>query len=151
MREVISDAEVPSRQDEARLRAAVAEAGIREFPFPFRSAIAVASDIDRSTRTNYQRYVGQLVREHGLDFGDSAYVHWWPGRGAGLGFISPASTTDPPAGDRHHLDLYEMLDEHHRGNVDHFHSLLLDAQCRDLPRLRRRRRGLHLRRRRIWH
>ena len=57
-----SDDAAPTAEEKTRLRAAVELAGIREFPYPFASALAVASDIDGATRTSYTAYVGQLVR-----------------------------------------------------------------------------------------
>ena len=117
----------PCQEEVQRLRTELQAAGMRELPYPFRAAIALASDVDKSTVYRFGKYVGQLVKQHGLDFGDSCWLHWGINSGsAGLGFLTPILTvqkadtfTDGPV-----FDLYEALREYHKGTFDHLHSLL---------------------------
>ncbi len=73
---------------------ALADKGIRQLPYGFDSAVAVVSDVDGSTRARYAGYVGMLVDELGLDFGDSSWMLWERSgpRERGLGFFSPYLT-----------------------------------------------------------
>ncbi len=118
----------PEKHEKERMRAQMQEAGMREFPFPFDSAMAIASDVELSCRNHYAAYTDQLVKRHGLDFGDSAWLHWNRSKFPGLGFLSPEFTVgdnEPAKTYKTSLDLYEMLEEHHKGNIDHFHSFLM--------------------------
>ena len=104
-------------------------------PYPFDSAFAVASDVDGSSRERFDGYTGMLVHELGLDFGDSAWLHWRYGVGAtgqlgtahSGGFLSPSLTTDTTDRARmfvRNRTFREMLSEYHAGNIDHFHGWL---------------------------
>jgi hypothetical protein len=104
-------------------------------PYPFDSAFAVASDVDGSSRERFDGYTGMLVHELGLDFGDSAWLHWRYGVGAtgqlgtahSGGFLSPSLTTDTTDRARmfvRNRTFREMLAEYHAGNIDHFHAWL---------------------------
>lgn len=109
---------------------AAQQVGLRELPYPFEAAIAVDSDIDRSNRRHYSGYVGQLVDDLGLDFGDSVWLHSNRGLYPGIGFFSRHLTlTDEPAAEKQHaetsLDWCKVLAEYHRGNIDHWHSFLV--------------------------
>lgn len=108
---------------------AIALAGIREYPYPFNSAFAVTSDIDRSNRQRYAGYVGALVRDNGLDFGDSVWLQTnQVGKFQGLGFFSKSiQTLDRQDHGRldSEMDQYELAAEFHKGNIDHWHGLLV--------------------------
>jgi hypothetical protein len=110
----------------AAVSALLAEKGVRIFPYPFGSAVAIVSDIDGSSRTRYAGYIGALVEELGLDFGDSIWLRRQES-GIGLGFLSARLTMqagdDEPLYDATHT-FNENVVEFHKGNVDHFHSFL---------------------------
>ena len=116
-------------------QASLDRAGIRLMPYPFDSALAVASDVDGSSRERFDGYTGMLVHELGLDFGDSAWLHWRYGVGAtgqlgtahSGGFLSPSLTTETTDRARtfvRNRTFREMLAEYHAGNIDHFHAWL---------------------------
>jgi hypothetical protein len=114
-----------------RLQGLMAKNGVRAFPYPFASAISAVSDVDHSRRSRYRRYIGMIVDELGLDFGDSTWLHHGhsdnkmePG---GFGFFSPDLTTDHRASAELLIEtrtFSESIEEYHCGNVDHFHSFL---------------------------
>lgn len=123
----------PLSQDalESRLKGS----GIRLMPYPFESAIAVASDVDGSDRNTFDGYTRMLVHELGLDFGDSAWLHWRyvfnsEGRRTSTnsgGFLSPSLTeraAEPAKFFSRNRTFFEMLSAYHEGNVDHYHALL---------------------------
>jgi hypothetical protein len=119
----------PSADDLRETRRRLAEAGVREFPYPFKTAFAITSDIDRSNRRHFAGYVGQIVRDHGLDFGDSV---WLQTNGSqpfqGLGFYDARyqlrdREAIPVLVDE--FDHYELVAEYHRGNIDHWHGSLV--------------------------
>jgi len=128
-------ANVPSSAQKKSVRTKLDELGVRPLPFPFASAFAVVSDVDGSTRLRYQAYVGKLVGQLGLDFGDSTWLQWryWAKK-----FINAVYATEFGFFSRHfslglkeHPDLFihtrtfaENIAEYHVGNVDHFHALL---------------------------
>lgn len=120
-----------SAEQEKTLRRAIALKGIRMIPFPFSSALAIVSDIDASTRDRYDAYVGALVGEFGLDFGDSTWLSWqYKGRidrSNALGFFSrylSVGASEPRKFFNVTRTFNESLAEFHKGNVDHFHSFL---------------------------
>jgi len=109
------------------------EKGVRPMAFRFASAVAAVSDIDGSSRQSYDGYVGMLVNELGLDFGDSLWLRWrldserndaggtaagFFSRYFGIGRTEPAATFDKTR------TFTENVIEYHLGNVDHFHSFL---------------------------
>jgi len=95
---------------------------LRDFPFPFASALSIVSDVDGSTRPNYVAYVGQLVHQLGLDFGDSAWLAAPPG----LGILSRDFTIHGATSETvdHFHTFAQAMAEFHSGNLDHFHSFL---------------------------
>ncbi|MDD5218202.1 MAG: hypothetical protein PHS88_08900, partial [Candidatus Omnitrophica bacterium] len=110
-------------------RKRMAASGIREYPFPFQSALAITSDIDRSNRERYQAYMRQIVLQYGFDFDSSTWLHSNLGTYAGLGFLSRHFTfydhgPESQTYREHGLDPYEMFSEYHKGNLDHWHSFL---------------------------
>lgn len=110
--------------DEARRRLR----HLRAMPYPFSGMLAITSDIDRSNRDLYARYTGQLVRDNGLDFGDSVWLSSnQVGTNAGLAFYGVDLRMRHPAWERRReLDLSpcELAREYHRGNIDHWHMFL---------------------------
>jgi hypothetical protein len=113
-------------EEAASVARLLAEKGVRRLPYPFGSAVAVVSDIDGSSRARYAGYIGALVEELGLDFGDSIWLRRRV-RGIGLGFLSRRFTMhaaeEEPLYDATHT-FNENVIEFHKGNVDHFHSFL---------------------------
>lgn len=114
---------------------ALAAAAVRALPYPFDSAMAVASDIDGSSRETFTAYTRMLVHDLGLDFGDSAWLHWrysFNREGVksltnSVGFLSPSlteQTTDDARFFRRNPNFHELLAEYHEGTIDHFHALL---------------------------
>jgi len=104
---------------------------IRLLPYPFGSALAIVSDVDGSSRERYRGYVGLLVEELGLDFGDSTWLRWKVlhdgdvTKSNGFGFFSRHLNTGGPedaAFYRWTRTFNENVAEYHKGNVDHFHS-----------------------------
>ena len=61
----------PTQEELNAIHTLLREKGIRVWPYPFEIAFAVTSDIDRSQTNLFKAYTGQVVNEHGLDFGDS--------------------------------------------------------------------------------
>ncbi|MDD5671499.1 MAG: sulfotransferase domain-containing protein, partial [Candidatus Omnitrophica bacterium] len=118
----------PEPEKKQRFRNHSEIVGLREFPFPFESALAITSDTDRTNRTRYRAYMKQLVQNGGLDFGDSAWLHSNNGDFAGLGFFSPHFTLYNQEFPKKYQEWgflpHEMLDEYHKGNLDHWHSFL---------------------------
>jgi hypothetical protein len=108
----------------------LAEVGVRRLPFPFASAVAILSDVDSSHPERYAGYVGMLVDQLGLDFGDSTWLASAvsaAGQPFGLGFFSPRMTlgSDAPLADLGPVrTLVEAVAQHHLGNIDHFHAFL---------------------------
>jgi hypothetical protein len=107
----------------------LAASAVRLLPFPFASAMAVASDIDASGRPQIEAYLGEMVGRLGLDFGDSIWLHWLyvprQARGHALGFFSRRLTTggeEDTAVFQGTLTFAEAVAEYHKGNVDHFHA-----------------------------
>ncbi|MBV8977699.1 MAG: hypothetical protein JOZ13_10010 [Alphaproteobacteria bacterium] len=105
---------------------------IRDFPYPFASALAIVSDADGSSKARYEGYVGDIVRKHGLDFGDSTWlrtscataVEGMP-IASGMGFLSHHFGTGSDLALRTFArvrTLSESIAEYHVGNLDHFHS-----------------------------
>ncbi len=120
------------------VRALLATKGVRSLPYPFASALSVVSDVDASRRHRYDGYIGQLVAELGLDFGDSIWLSWNAGTmGAGrrttpvafgLGFLAPALTPGRDVDEdmyNHTRTFNENLVEYHKGNIDHFHAFFM--------------------------
>ncbi|MEO8926009.1 MAG: hypothetical protein ABI306_02490 [Caulobacteraceae bacterium] len=120
-------------EERARIRSRLRTQGVREFPYPFASAMSVISDCDGSSRTRYEAYVGAFNRL-GLDFGDSTWLHWmhrvdWD-IAEGLGFFSFSYSK----GLAHDVEwmfrtrtFAHSIAEFHAGNIDHFHSLFRDG------------------------
>jgi hypothetical protein len=121
----------PSIAELESMAEAAEQAGVRPVPYPFANAMTVTSDIDKSNREKYEAYIDALVKDFGLDFGDSVWLTAsFPGkrrkqRHTGMAFFSPWLTHFesiwPEAGV---LDSFELIREHHLGNVDHWHSFL---------------------------
>jgi hypothetical protein len=122
-------------QQKAGLQQALAAKGVRALPFPFASALSIVSDVDDASRACYDAYVGLLVRELGLDFGDSTWLTWqtriqregaWS-FGPGLGFFandfSDGAELPSERYDRTRT-LNESVGEWHLGNLDHWHAFL---------------------------
>jgi len=107
---------------------------IRAFPYPFASALSIVSDVDGSSKARYEGYVGQIVRKHGLDFGDSTWLRTscetTPGGipvSYGLGFFSRNfgfGNDDVPRTFLRTRTFIESLVEYHAGNLDHFHAFV---------------------------
>ena len=105
---------------------------LRPFPFPFGSALAIVSDVDGSNRARFDAYVGLLVGELGLDFGDSIWLRWGcdtrisgASSAHGLGFLSryfDLGRTEAPSMFGNSPTFLEALAQYHLGNVDHFHA-----------------------------
>jgi len=126
----------PAPEERERMIAELRGAGVRLFPRPFASAVAIVSDVDSSTRETYEAYTGLLVERSGLDFGDSYWLYHivgvgpagGPVRQTGLGYLDPRSPDTLDAG----LDAMapepvlrpRAVGEYHRGNIDHFHGFL---------------------------
>ncbi|MCC7410754.1 MAG: carboxypeptidase regulatory-like domain-containing protein [Gammaproteobacteria bacterium] len=126
-------------------------AGMRRWPFPFASAMAITSDTDFTNRDRYRSCIAALVEAHGLDFGDSLWLTSLSGRYPGhelpgLGLLSPDFRIDAGHCERERAwqpDLYALLAEHHLGNIDHWHGftdrgprvILLDGLVRVSARL----------------
>ncbi len=120
---------VYTRIEEKRTRSLLESKGVRTIPFPFRAALAIVSDVDGSSRPQYDAYTSQLSGQFGLDFGDSTWLQWnYAGDqdlGAGFGFFSPDGTTGraiPPTTFNLTRTLFESVAAYHAGNVDHFHA-----------------------------
>lgn len=136
--EPFSHLNVPDPAERAAWEARLDIVGIRRFPPPFGHTIAVLSDIDDSNRERSGLYHTQLIREFGLDFGDSCWLfgrHFAKGtQGAGctltawsgLGIIHPS--LDPSAWDASELacvrSFREMVWGALRGDFDHFHAFV---------------------------
>jgi len=106
---------------------ALAAADVRTLPFGFGSALAVVSDVDGSRRDRYYGYVGALVDQLGLDFGDSTWLTWQVTNGEArrLGFFFPDLTTareTPLSSIEATRTFLETVAEYHKGNIDHFHA-----------------------------
>ncbi len=102
-------------------------AGVRKWPYPFRSVAAITSDIDRANRTHYRAYIDQMVRDHGLDFGDSVFLQTNDAADHhGLGFYTGSyALRGPDGGLETQMDHHELVRETHRGNLDHWHGFLV--------------------------
>ena len=108
------------------------ELDLRSFPFPFGSALAIVSDVDGSNRARYDAYVGLLVGQLGLDFGDSIWLRSGcnthvagASTAHGLGFFSryfDLGRTEAPSMFANSRTFLESLAQYHLGNVDHFHA-----------------------------
>lgn len=122
---------VPTRADQAALDEQLQRLGVRPFPYPFASALTITSDTDCTTRDRYNTYTECIVNVHGLDFGDSCWLTAQASdrtpeveRG-GFGFFSPDFRIDPQFAHQESpalKDTYELIREHHRGNIDHLHA-----------------------------
>ena len=112
--------------------------GVRLLPYPFASALAIVSDVDASRRERYFGYVGQLVDDLGLDFGDSTWLSWYAGTrggkkgrrdlGLGLGLFTPWLTVGRDVDAERYANtrtFNESLVEFHKGNLDHFHAFFM--------------------------
>ncbi len=106
---------------------------MRMLPYPFGAALAVTSDVDFCNRDRYTYYVGALVEQHGLDFGDSIWLTQprpsedRPPRFPGLGVLSADFRIDYDHYAqlaRQQFDLIAVMREHHLGNIDHWHAFL---------------------------
>ena len=64
----------PGPDELSAMRTHLVDAGIRELPYPFQSALSLTSDIDCSNTEHFKGHIGQIVHEHGLDFGDSVWL-----------------------------------------------------------------------------
>ncbi len=124
-----------SSADAAAHFEALAELRIRPVPFPATSMISIVSDVDGSTRGRYAAYIGELVDGAGLDFGDSIWLtpasinrdDHRPPSFVGFGFFSARmdlGDDEQTISFVHSRTLTESVIEFHKGNVDHFHSLL---------------------------
>lgn len=121
----------PTIPELAGMAETAGDAGVRTVPYPFDNAMTVTSDIDKSNREKYEAYIGALVKDFGFDFGDSVWLTAsFPGkrrkqRHTGMAFFTPWLThfesVWPDAGV---LDSFDLIREHHLGNVDHWHSFL---------------------------
>jgi hypothetical protein len=131
---------VPTPDQNKAWRAQLDRQGVRLLPPPFGHGVAVLSDIDDSDRERSGLYHGQLIEEHGLDFGDSM---WLFGRTIGVYEQTaegiPGIRTFPGLGIHHpgsndhdwnRDDLQvtrsprEMIAGVLRGDFDHFHSFM---------------------------
>lgn len=126
-----SYANVFSPAEENDLRQLLADKGVRLLPYPFASAVSVVSDVDASRRARYDGYVGMLVGELGLDFGDLTWLRWQyftkQNKSNGFGFFSRYLTigrTEHPKIFENTRTFNEGIAEFHKGNIDHFHSFL---------------------------
>lgn len=117
----------PEEQALEQMHVDLNRSGVRPLPYPFRSALALTSDIDRSNTRHFRALTGQIVARHGLDFGDSVWLQAIrSGRFSGLGFLSSnygfwTRQTRPSAGE---LDHHDLANEYHLGNIDHWHCFL---------------------------
>ncbi len=111
---------------------------IRLFPYPFESAITIASDIDGSTMIDHNSYTDLLCNLLGLDFGDSSFFY----KNVKERFYIESEFKDDPAKNAisffndnasvsynrkiddfkamHYLD---MVKKYFYCNIDHLHSL----------------------------
>jgi len=118
-----------SRRERERWQRHLEAAGIRPFPYPFASMLAIVSDTDATLRRYYDFYTGYLVGTLGLDFGDSFRLVHMPDRyGGGGQAICPFDCLEPPfhSDDRDPEDFLsglEILREHYLGNGDHLHGI----------------------------
>ncbi len=111
-----------------------ADVQIRPFPYPFASALSIVSDVDGASKARYEGYVGQIVRKHGLDFGDSTWLRMSCETVAagipishGLGFFSRYFGFGGDDVERTFVrtrTFFESLGEYHLGNLDHFHAFV---------------------------
>jgi len=121
----------PSIAELESMAEAAEQAGVRSAPYPFANAMTVTSDIDMSNREKYEAYIDALVKDFGLDFGDSVWLTAsFPGkrrkqRHTGMAFFTPWLTHfENVWPEAVVLDSFELIREHHLGNVDHWHSFL---------------------------
>ena len=142
-----SHGNVLSRRQKRRILRAANKLGLRPLPYPFASAVSIVSDLDGTNRERYDGYVGQLVGDLGLDFGDSTWLHWvseletdgpeeaapgeprpaLPHRALHAGFLSydfGYGLREPAPVYRRARAFAEHLAQFHLGNLDHFHALL---------------------------
>ncbi len=131
---------VPAPDEHKAWQKQLKKQGVRLLPPPLGHGVAVLSDIDDSNRERSSLYHGQLIEEHGLDFGDSmwlygriavAYVqdnddefHVRAVSGLGLGHPSgdpEVWTTDDLKTVR---SSQEMIVGTLRGDFDHYHTFL---------------------------
>ncbi len=118
-----------SAAEKESVRKLLAAQGIRPMPFLFSSGFAIASDLDATSRQRYDGYIGELVKESGLDFGDSTWLAWQylnrRLKSNSLGFFSRYLTmgrNEKVGLYTHTRTFFESVAEFHVGNVDHFHS-----------------------------
>jgi len=106
--------------------------GIRTYPTPFESAIAIVGDVDGSSTPFYRNYMGRIVHDLGLDHGDSIHLvgyHQRYSRGRrGLAtniraILSYDLRRDNAAIGQGESWFAHLLAEYHRGNIDHLHGL----------------------------
>jgi hypothetical protein len=127
-----TDENVLDDQQKQAVQQRLADLRIRQLPYPFASAASIVSDLDASRRERYDAYVGLLVRELGLDFGDSTFLarpYLRPERQLTRsqmhGFLTSRFDTgfdDPPEVFRSTRTFSETVAEFHIGNIDHFHA-----------------------------
>jgi hypothetical protein len=123
-----------SREHRDQIQSELVRAGVRLIPYPFGSAVAVVSDLDGTTRSRFESYVGILVRQLGLDFGDSTFLQTSSARtrdgtyrAREFGLLS----MDLKAHSREGAEFFtstrtfaENMVQFHAGNIDHLHALL---------------------------
>jgi hypothetical protein len=103
-------------------------AGIRRFPYPFATILAIVSDCDKCCRIDFNAYRSRFVDELGLDFGDSCKLMT---RSPGSHYHDSLciyrydGAGHPHSEENRFLDevfgFVEMLREIHLGNIDHYH------------------------------
>jgi len=114
----------PTRKELEKLDEILQESGIRKFPVPFQNALTITSDVDNSNRERYEAYKKELVERAGLDFGDSVWLAGnYDKEERGNAFFTPWLTRREEIWPDHDsCSLFELIREHHLGNVDHWHS-----------------------------
>jgi len=128
----ITPQNVMSGAESEALRAVLATHGVRILPYPFASALSIVSDVDSSRRHRYEGYIGEIVDDLGLDFGDSIWLSWFKmPRGnkkivaMGFGFFTPSLAITGNEDEELFANtrtFNENIIEFHKGNVDHFHA-----------------------------
>ena len=122
---------VLSQKKKKQCFAALESAGMRLLPYPAANIVGLVSDLDAAKPFDVNAYHTQLIRRHGLDFGDSFRLHQRASRRVRtepLAFFdcdgcAPISHSYPHADDDRKVGFIELVREFHRGNLDHFHSL----------------------------
>ena len=122
---------VLSESKKKKTAAALENAGMRLLPYPAVNIIGLVSDLDAAKPHDVNAYHTQLIRRHGLDFGDSFRLHQRASRRVRtepLAFFdcdgcAPISHSYPYTDNDREVGFIELVREYHRGNLDHFHSL----------------------------